>query len=160
MEQFPSFSILENILQNILSFHVWCHRNLSQFPVTPFTVWLSWAQLLTQDPGLLMFDWNVYPGPGWGSVELLGNHKPRHGLHNPCGRGWLSRVSWHYWGSLDIRDNDNTHATLIWEEHVCDEIFHTREKKRGYYWEWDWADLAEMGHQYFFVYREYAAVIN
>ena len=39
MEQFPSFSILENILQNILSFHVWCHRNLSQFPVTPVTVW-------------------------------------------------------------------------------------------------------------------------
>ena len=122
MEQFPSFSILENILQNILSFRVWCHRNLSQSPVTPVTVWAE--QLLTQDPGL-MFDWNVYPGPG--SVELLGNHKPRHGLHNPCGRGWLSRVSWHYWGSLDIRDNDNTHATLIWEEHVCDGSFHTRD---------------------------------
>ena len=56
---------------------------------------------------------------GSGSVELLGNHKPRHGLHNPCGRGWLSRVSWHYWGSLDIRDNDNTHATVIWERSTC-----------------------------------------
>ena len=48
-----------------------------------------------------------------GSVELLGNHKPRHGLHNLCGCGGLSLVSWHYWGSrVDIRDNDNTHATL------------------------------------------------
>ena len=157
MEQFPSFSILENILQNILSFHVWCHRNLSQSPVTPVTVWADRSFWPRTGPGTDVW---LKCLPGSGSVELLGNHKPRQGLHNPCGRGWLSRVSWHYWGSLDIRDNDNTHATLIWEEHVCDEIFHTREKKRGYYWEWDWADLAEMGHQYFFVYREYAAVIN
>ena len=124
MEQFPSFSILENILQNILSFRVWCHRNLSQFPVTPVTVWAErsfWPR--TRDWCLIEMFTPAYPG----SVELLGNHKPRHGLHNPCGRGWLSRVSWHYWGSLDIRDNDNTHATLIWEEHVCDGSFHTRD---------------------------------
>ena len=74
MEQFPSFSILKHILQNILSFHVWCYRNLSHFPHKPRDSRDSPGPGRAPDPGPgLMSDWNVYPGPAqaqWSFLEI------------------------------------------------------------------------------------------
>ena len=141
-----------------------CHTNLSQFPVR-----------LRDTRNCLILQAASDPGPG---TDVWLKCLPRLLRLGLSGASWKSqaetRVTQSLWPGLVIAGI----MTLLrlpgypwqWQHsrdchlrgaRVWGKFSYSRWwTKRGYYWEWDWADLAEMGHQYFFVYREYAAVIN
>ena len=160
MEQFPSFSILENILQNLLSFPVWCYKNVSQFLHVRKVV--EYASSLN-----LMFNWIVYSqlsqhtrvtGASWKSQAETRSYSIRE-----ASGGSYRGSAW------DIRDTA-TRATRGGEEAALHQACQTNRQAAlhqpcqttrqaalhqacqtnlGYYWKWDQVDLVEMSHQYF-----------
>lgn len=132
-----------------------CHTNLSQSPVRLRDTRYCLILQAASDPGPGSDVWlKCLPRPAqaqaqWSFLEITSRDTGYtipvagagyRGYHDIIEAPWISVTM------TTLTRLSSERGARVWGKFSYSRWW----TKRGYYWEWDWADLAEMGHQYFF----------